>query len=351
MARRQVSCTEVVELLASPDVTDQRFLEVFQLTHDGHRFRYRLRDDVEVDEPACLPEHVLAEPRLHRGVHLERLLSTAMRQHTASGRGIELLVALANGHKQQRQNQRYERSLLEHPDRPVLVAEGDSWFNYPIELRDVVDHLGDVANVYTVAEAGDTIEDMARHLEPVEAVDHHQPRALLVSAGGNDLILRMQPFLRPAAPTAPAERFLYKGKARQRVAHILRHYRVLLEHVHARRPELPIIVHSYDYLRPQLEHPRALGPRPLAVGVHRSFLAAEFDDVGIPPHRQGEVAARVVDLFHEGMVTLANRLRAQGMDLRLVDLRGLVPREHWANAIHPDSEGYRRVAERLLGAL
>jgi hypothetical protein len=78
----------------------------------------------------------------------------------------------------------------------VLVAEGDSWFDYP--LNDVLriledDHLYDVESV---AHKGDRVEDMAYSKGQYEAFarrlekllrDGKMPKAVLLSGGGNDI--------------------------------------------------------------------------------------------------------------------------------------------------------------------
>src|SRR5262245_59602434 len=77
----------------------------------------------------------------------------------------------------------------------VLVAEGDSWFDYP--MQDVLRLLEDdyLFDVESVAHKGDCVEDMAhsagqfeefaRRLEKLLR-DGKVPRAILLSGGGND---------------------------------------------------------------------------------------------------------------------------------------------------------------------
>jgi len=43
-----------------------------------------------------------------------------------------------------------------------FVAEGDSWFHYPILLRDTLDWLSDDYAIFDLAAAGDTLENMKR---------------------------------------------------------------------------------------------------------------------------------------------------------------------------------------------
>lgn len=84
----------------------------------------------------------------------------------------------------------------------VLVAEGDSWFDYPapfrIDLLDELDTLG--REVVSLAFRGDTVENMVygtegadgRVVDPdlvklVRLVTELQPPAVLFSGGGNDV--------------------------------------------------------------------------------------------------------------------------------------------------------------------
>src|SRR6185436_17159820 len=78
----------------------------------------------------------------------------------------------------------------------LLVAEGDSWFDYP--FYDVLGILEDLHNfrVESVAHKGDTIEEMAYDDNQLDGLDrklqHIQndgrvPRAFLLSGGGNDI--------------------------------------------------------------------------------------------------------------------------------------------------------------------
>src|SRR4249920_2782174 len=88
------------------------------------------------------------------------------------------------------------RALAVPPPTGLLVAEGDSWFDYP--LHDVLTMLEDEHgfDVESVAHKGDTVEDMAysggqfddfaRLLEKVLR-QGRVPDAILLSGGGNDI--------------------------------------------------------------------------------------------------------------------------------------------------------------------
>ena len=80
--------------------------------------------------------------------------------------------------------------------RGVLVAEGDSWFDYP--FYDVLQELDDALgwDIETVAHRGDSVESMAydggqleEFIRAIERVVRRgqAPHAILLSGGGNDV--------------------------------------------------------------------------------------------------------------------------------------------------------------------
>ena len=70
---------------------------------------------------------------------------------------------------------------------PVLVSEGDSWFQYPIKLEDTIDHLyAKGFAVRSLDAAGDTLENMLKDREYVDAIGEAKASIFLFSAGGND---------------------------------------------------------------------------------------------------------------------------------------------------------------------
>jgi hypothetical protein len=87
------------------------------------------------------------------------------------------------------------KSSTTHASKGTLIAEGDSWFDYP--LHDVLSGLDDLGfDVESVAHKGDTVEEMAysdgqlvKFSRLVDKVLRSgvRPRAILISGGGNDV--------------------------------------------------------------------------------------------------------------------------------------------------------------------
>lgn len=88
------------------------------------------------------------------------------------------------------------------PAQARLVAEGDSWFDYPVGL-DILDFLRRDFDyeIFKAAEAGDSLENMVYGTEyknnytrktpeiefTLTAIRNFQPRVFLFSGGGNDI--------------------------------------------------------------------------------------------------------------------------------------------------------------------
>ena len=72
----------------------------------------------------------------------------------------------------------------------TIVAEGDSWFNFPYFIKDIIDWLNENDNylIYSLAYAGDWLANMIYDGKYIEQLSIHTPDVFLFSAGGNDLV-------------------------------------------------------------------------------------------------------------------------------------------------------------------
>ena len=73
----------------------------------------------------------------------------------------------------------------------IILAEGDSWFEYPLFIHDITDHLIDSENNYAVfsqAYGGDWIANILFEKEYIEELSLLKPDVFLISGGGNDIV-------------------------------------------------------------------------------------------------------------------------------------------------------------------
>lgn len=241
---------------------------------------------------------------------------------------LEGAVALAslNSISRWRRQQRYRRKIGGWQGLRI-VSEGDSWFQYPFLLDDVIDNLFDKYAIYSLDAAGDLISDMVKQNELAAAVVQERPDVVLLSGGGNDVLggSRLASILPPFEAGRPAGHYLgpdFDANLRK----VLNDYELLITRLRAIKPDLRIVCHSYDHAIPA--NGRWLG-RPLAkIGIE-------------DPQLQREIVRLIVDRFHDELTGMAARYP----NMRLVDCRRVVQSHRWHDELHPNNEGFRAVAQ------
>jgi len=76
------------------------------------------------------------------------------------------------------------------PYNKIILVEGDSWFEYPMFLRDITDNLikEDNLAVYSIASGGDWASNMISSGEYQNEYLAFKPDVFIISGGGNDLL-------------------------------------------------------------------------------------------------------------------------------------------------------------------
>jgi lysophospholipase L1-like esterase len=244
----------------------------------------------------------------------------------------------------------------------TLVAEGDSWFDYP--LSDVLGELEDNHgwDVVSVAHKGDRVEDMAYgqgQFEKLEralrklAQDGGRPKAILLSGGGNDIagdeFAMLLNHKRSGLPPLNAQVVSGVFAERLRAAIVF-----LASGVTALCRELfgsavPILMHGYD--RPVPDGRGFLGGFWFLPGpwLEPGFRQKGYADLA----ETTAIMAELIDRFNEELSLIAG---STGLPhLTHVDLRGRLSnqlagrayRRDWANELHPTEGGFETVAAEI----
>ncbi len=298
---------------------------------------------------------------------LGRALAVRTLEHRASRRRKRRAVrpkrALALSRGRAAIPARTLRALALPPATGLLVAEGDSWFDYP--FHDVLSMLEDEHgfDVESVAHKGDTVEDMAysggqfdefaRLLEKLLR-QGRIPDAILLSGGGNDIAGdEFAMLINHAASGLPAlnddvVRGVFDVRARNAYAFLISGLTEIATRLLGR--SIPIVLHGYDHPVPDgrgFLGGFALLPGPwLQPGFHRkghSDLAANT-----------AVVSSLIDVFNAMLRQLA---KTPGFEhVRFVDLRGTLSntaayKKDWANELHPTERGFSLVAKRFAAAI
>ncbi|MGD1882057.1 MAG: D-Ala-D-Ala carboxypeptidase family metallohydrolase [Paracoccaceae bacterium] len=234
--------------------------------------------------------------------------------------------------KMHRRNKFYRR-LSKGYDGPIIVSEGDSWFQYPLLLKDTIDHLSEDYAVYSLGAAGDLLQRMADKQEYVGALQDTGAQLLLLSGGGNDLVANgaLASHLEPFDPELEPEDYLLPS-FQALLDNAIFHYGRMFAQVRNLFPHVSILCHGYDY--PVPDDDRWLG-KPMA--------SRGITDLGL----QKQIAASMMDQFNRRL----RRLVRAHPHVRYIDCRGIVGDSRWYDGLHPTDAGYRDVADRFKDAI
>jgi lysophospholipase L1-like esterase len=246
----------------------------------------------------------------------------------------------------------------------VLVAEGDSWFDYP--WNDIIELLEDrhAYDVESVAHKGDTVEEMAysggqleeftRRLEKLIR-RHDIPKAILLSAGGNDVAgLEFKILLNHASsPVAGLNQQIVSGVVDERIRFayvtIISAITRICEVRTGRR--IPILVHGYDY--PVPDGRGFLGGWSVLPGpwLEPGFRAKGYESLDERKKWARELITRFNRML-EGLSAIP-----EYSHVRYVKLLGTLSGEDatykawWDNELHPTEKGFIAVTDKIAGEL
>lgn len=251
-------------------------------------------------------------------------------------------------------------------NKQLIIAEGDSWFtiggnklkdpwfkNILFTLRFQEETL-----IVNLAQPGDTIKsisDMTRDRSFKDSIREHSSskpwNAILLSAGGNDLIGKAHTLMlnkqQRGNVNKPADYF-DATKVNAFFDDLETNYRHLAKARGNRK--IPIVAHTYDYATPRNSPARFFGIGLLGPWLYKVMLSAEIpksDWIAVSDYLFNKLAERILGLsrghnkipdFH--VVDTRNQLIRAKLDTRGED-------GDWMNEIHPNKNGYKKIA-RLI---
>lgn len=243
----------------------------------------------------------------------------------------------------------------------VLVAEGDSWFDYP--FNDVLSELEDRYgyDVESVAHAGDQVEAMAyndgqlekfaRLLEKILA--RGTPvKAILLSGGGNDVAGdEFAMLLDHASSSAPGlNDSVVSGVIDRRVrnAYIAILQKITDVSTYKTGKPIPILLHGYDYAVPDGRGVLGgWGPFP-GPWLEPGFRVKGFEDL--------QKRIKMIEDLMNRFNLMLGKVAAMFPHVQHVDLRKMLSnradyKKWWANELHPTEKGFRLVAGKFASVI
>jgi V8-like Glu-specific endopeptidase len=247
-----------------------------------------------------------------------------------------------------------EFSLEATSPEPVLVAEGDSWFDYAPAGLDIIACLKQFFNykIYNVSKAGDTLDNMAygtafdqrrwqRDRPPLEetlaAIEKHRPPVVLLSGGGNDIAGdELLSFLNHKISGLPPLRSDYTSFMLK--DYFLRIFRFISNEIWKKDANIHIVVHGYGYpIADGRAVIRLLGFSFVGPWLRPALVAKGYEQ----RTEQQQIMRNLIDDFN----SMLEQFAATDSRLHYVDLRSLISDSDWENELHLKNSGYRRVAE------
>jgi lysophospholipase L1-like esterase len=234
---------------------------------------------------------------------------------------------------------------------PSILAIGDSWFWYALPGGSLINQLGELvapkshfilALGNNGAEAFDYVHGKySRSIRTALKLHGSSLSAVFISGGGNDFagMNDLRPMLNADCSAAVhASECFRPGRDVGTVAWLMAKtadsYRALIGQIRAAsRPETFILMHNYDY------------PYPTGKGVFRnvgSWLKPALDDAKVPAGLQRDCIKLVIDTLFKELQAL---MQIDPNRIFLVNSRGKLVEKDWANELHPNPGGYKKIAE------
>ncbi|MCW5202697.1 SGNH/GDSL hydrolase family protein [Desulfobulbus sp. US4] len=245
-----------------------------------------------------------------------------------------LILNILNSWYRRKRNDKYKRKITEGYSGKIIVSEGDSWFQYPMKLYDIIDHLSEKYAVYSLGAAGDWLKDIISENEYLKAIEKEKASVLVVSGGGNDLVgsERIKNLIRPfEAGLAPEE---YTGvRFNNFINQIENQYRFLFTSVYEKFPSVKIICHGYDYSIPD---------------SGGKWFGKPMEQIGISDRTlQQGIAKHIADRFN----ILMNSISQDYHTVTYINCRNIVGSNRWYDELHPNDDAFKDIADRFINVI
>lgn len=335
---KKISYPDYLALLSDPATTDEQILAVSVVRKGRSGFDFELRPD---------PKKVAMTPDLEE---------------------LENALQIGNNVSRWRRQVTFRNRLNSGEKLPVLVEEGDSWHQFPLLIKDVIDQLGKDYLIYSVGAAGDTAQNMVygptgdygnEYLAALWAQRKHA-KGFLFSAAGNDIIGED-----PETGVAVLHDMLknFNGNVSdvaghinmsvlaQKIAYLDEAYRHVIGNIRQYKEfaKLPIFIHGYDYAFPYPDGPD--DPRKPKHAKKNEWLGEPLDARKIKDRDlRRNIIKFLVDALYDMLGDIAGDPKQT--NIWLVDCRGAMPDvSDWIDEIHGTNDGFAKVTARFRKVL
>lgn len=242
-----------------------------------------------------------------------------------------------------------EKLMIEDGANPTILAIGDSWFWYLFLGGSLTNNLGDLVkakgNVILAkgmngAEASDYVVEgkYAELVRETLRLYGSGLQAVFLSGGGNDFagFKDLRPMLKDNCSGETTPEGCFRGGKNGLKGFLDRmdgYYRTLIGMVYTRTSlNCLILMHSYDYAIPN-----GKGVFGKEAWVRPALLAA-----GVPANLHRKCVVHLIDSFHDMLTKITEDDPAH---LFVVNSRGTLGKDDWANELHPNGGGFKKIVK------
>ncbi len=247
----------------------------------------------------------------------------------------------------------FYRKLKENPNAVQILAVGDSWYTYPVFLKDIVYFLEKERTfaVRTMGAPSMSLYNLLNSQEYLKALGSMAAgQFLLMDSGAYDLLANqgITRLIKPFSPERGDQAELYLQERFDELLAVWEYLLVqLFTDIANKFPGVKILVHGYDYPIPS----DRIGYHPIQSLLR--YLSGNGQWMKLPmeqylnirsPQLQRDILRLMVDRYNE----LLKKLSEAFDEVYYIDLRGITTDERdWHDELHPSSRAFRRMAERI----
>jgi hypothetical protein len=248
------------------------------------------------------------------------------------------------------------------PTRPLnLLADGDSWFDYPLSdgfpiPSDVIVQLGTLVSprpfILNLAHHGDATTQMLgvtkrnRLIAALQDPKNGVFDGILFSGGGNDLVGdQFRLWLNDAEAVGRDPARALNQPALDDIMGVVETAYLDLVATRNLVGDMPILVHAYDFA-----HPTDIGVCGVGPWLFPSLMSRGWMQNTGPADLA--VGDQIVRLILEKFQKLVEKMASvPGNNVVPVATQGTLSSGDWANELHPKPEGFQKIAQKFLGPL
>ncbi len=234
---------------------------------------------------------------------------------------------------------KFKKSKKMFPDSPIIVAEGDSWFLFPFLVKDTIDYVMEKYPVRSIAAAGDEIQNYRESGQLLKEIEKERPRYVFISGGGNDIIgPEIVDILIKGLPSGLEPSKYLNENHQKKMEQLWGNYNYFFNRIYEFDFVKQVYIHGYDYVRADLDD------KTIKNGWVNKYLIAK----GITAiEDRTNVIRYLIDTFNE----LLKDITQKHKNATYLDMRSLVNTGEWYDEIHPNDEGFAKVAGKFLNAI